>query len=412
MSNFSAVATVTATLRRVLQTALQADVSGATVTAVRPGEGQGAATPDHGTNIFLYQVNPNPQWRNEDLPSRRQDGQLAQRPVAALDLHYLLSFYGAEETLEAQRLLGSTVAFLHSQPILPRSEIDSAVANNAFLTNSDLAEQVDLVRFTPLGMTLEELSRLWSVFLQVRYTLSVTYRASVVLVERRVTPQPALPVRDFAFATVPLRRPYIRGVVTQTGETGPITPGAAVVIEGLNLREAVTRVEIDGAAVPTTEVRGDRIALTLPATLAAGPHGVQVRHGVSIGAPGVEHMAFGSNPGSFVLQPVITRTNNNYDIAISNVQGTGLTPRSATLRVDVSPAVLPRQTALLEMLTAQGVAYTFRAEDRTADTLQLTFNISGVTAGDYLFRVRIDGADSQLTLDQNGAPVAPVGRIP
>src|SRR4051812_49826954 len=123
MSNFRAIATVTATLQRSLQNAIQADVPGATVTAVRPAEAPSNELPTTGVNVFLYRVTSNPHWRNVDLPTRRADGDVAQRPVAALDLHYLLSFYGAEATLEPQRLLGSTVAFMHSEPLLTPARI-------------------------------------------------------------------------------------------------------------------------------------------------------------------------------------------------------------------------------------------------------------------------------------------------
>jgi hypothetical protein len=268
------------------------------------------------------------------------------------------------------------------------------------------------VRFRPLDMSLEELSRLWSVFLQVHYVLSVPYQASVVLVERQLTPQPALPARGYNLGALPLRQPYIRRVVAQAGESAPITPGAAVYIEGLGLQEAVTRVEIDGATVPVDEVHPERIGLTLPADLAAGPHGVQVRHGIEIGAPDVVHLAFGSNLGTFAVQPIITQTGGNYDIVISNVQGTGPEPRSATVTVDVAPEVGPGQTATLEMLTVEGVAYTFMADARSDDADQLTFALSGVTAGDYFFRVRVDGAESPLELDANWVPVAPEETIP
>jgi hypothetical protein len=412
MSNFRAVATVTATLQRILQAAVQTDVTGATVTTVRPAEGASTNLPDIGVNIFLYQVSPNPNWRNADLPTRRADGELAQRPQAAIDLHYLFSFYGDDLALEPQRLLGSTTAFIHSQPLLTRAQIEAAIAANSFLANSDLAEQIDLVRFVPLNLSLEELSRLWSVFLQVHYVLSVAYQASVVLIERQVTPRPALPTRAFNLAAIPLRQPYITRVLAQAGEGMPILPGSAVFIEGLDLRADVTRVEIDGAEVAASEVRANRVALTLPATLAAGPHTVQVRHGVPIGAPGVAHLAFSSNLGTFVLQPIITQSGGIYDIAISNVQGIGAAPRSATIVVGVTPDVRPKQITTLELLTPQSLAHTFMAPPRTVDANQLTFAISGVTAGNYLFRVRVDGAESPLELDANRIPVAPEGTIP
>ena len=113
-----------------------------------------------------------------------------------------------------------------------------------------------------------------------------------------------------------------------------------------------------------------------------------------------------------MLQPVVTQTNGKYDVAISGLQGAGAAPRSATITVGVAPAVGAGQTATLEMLTGQQVAYTFRAQSRETPATQLTFAAVAVTAGDYLFRVRIDGAESPLELDANRTPIAPKGTIP
>lgn len=414
MSNFRAIATVTATLQRVLQAAVQSDVPGAGVSTVKPGEGANTHLPTTGINLFLYQVAPNPHRSNLDLPTRRSEGDLVQRPQIALDLHYLVSFYGDDLALEPQRLLGSTVAFLHSQPLITRSQIEAAIADNAkpFLANSDLADQPELVRFTPLTISLEELSRLWSVMLQVHYVLSVAYKASVVLVERQVSPRPSLPTRVLNLAAIPMRQPYIRQVIAQAGEGMPITPGAPVQIEGIDLQAAAIEVDIDEASISPTAVDSDRIALTLPATLAAGPHSIQVRQGVEIGTAGGTRPAFASNLGAFVLQPVVTQTNGKYDIAISGVQGAGAAPRSATITVGVAPTVGATQTATLEMLAGQQVAYTFRAQPRPSAGTQLTFAVVGVTAGDYVFRVRVDGAESPMELNASRTPTAPKGTIP
>src|SRR5262249_49957897 len=99
MSNFLAVATVTATLGQVLQAAISSDVPGATVTTIRP-EGPGARPAE--VNVYLYQVTPNAAYRNADLPTRGSNGQVVQRPQAALTLHYLISFYGDDSKLEPQ----------------------------------------------------------------------------------------------------------------------------------------------------------------------------------------------------------------------------------------------------------------------------------------------------------------------
>jgi hypothetical protein len=414
MSNFRAIATVTATLQSVLQAVVQADVPGAGVSTVRPSDPATGNLPPTRVNLFLYQVTLNPHRNNLDLPTRSSQGDLVQRPQIALDLHYLMSFYGDDGALEPQRLLGSTVALLHSQPLITRAQIDAAIADASkpFLAASDLAEQPELVRFTPLTMSLEEVSRLWSVMLQVQYVLSVAYKASVVLVERPLTPRPTLPTRAVNLAAVPIRQPFILQVIAQAGEGVPITPGAAVEIDGANLGGAGIEVDIDGTAVALGTAQPDRITLTLPATLAAGPHSVQVRQGGPIGANGGTRPAFASNLGVFVLQPTVMKTAGNYNVAISNVQGAGAAPRSATITVGVAPAVAPTQTTTLEMLAGQQVAYTFRAQPLTAASAQLAFAVSGVTAGNYVLRVRIDGAESLLDLDANRVPIAPQGTIP
>lgn len=198
MSNFLAIATVTAALQRLLQSALIADVAGADVTTVRP-DGTGDNTlPDPGINIYLYQVTPNGAWRNADLPTRAPDGRLIQRPRMALDLHYLLTFYGTEGELEPQRCLGSAVRALHATPVLTRDMIRDTIVDplySSILTNSNLGDEIETVKFNPLSLSLEELSKLWSVFFQTAYSLSLAYIGSVVLIEGTETPLPVLPVQ-------------------------------------------------------------------------------------------------------------------------------------------------------------------------------------------------------------------------
>ena len=140
MSNALAVATVTATLRWTLQSAVDQDLAGANVTAARPGASTNG-TPARGVTIYLDQVTPNAAWRNQDLPARRADAQLAQRPRAALNLHYLLAFYGDDNELEPQRMLGTVVRTLHTWPVLTRQMIRETVTNPtlSFLAGSNLA---------------------------------------------------------------------------------------------------------------------------------------------------------------------------------------------------------------------------------------------------------------------------------
>src|SRR5215218_3320208 len=312
MSNYLAVATVTATLSRALTTAVGTDVPGATVTTLRPNDSTNG-TPGRGVNIYLYQVTPNAAWRNADLPTRREDGQLVQRPQVALDLQYLLSFYGEEVQLEPQRLLGSVVRTLHTRPVLTRQMIRDTVSDvsNDFLASSNLAEEVELIKFTPSPLSLEDLSKLWSVFFQVPYTLSIAYQASVVLIEPEVQTQKALPVRERNVYVAPFRQPAIERIMSQAGdgqpivEDRPILAGQKLILVGHQLRGEVTRIRIGGVEVEPQTVSDAQISVPLPATLRTGLQGVQVVQRIPLGTPPTPHRGFESNMAACVLSPTI-----------------------------------------------------------------------------------------------------------
>ncbi|MFG1671172.1 DUF4255 domain-containing protein [Streptomyces sp. Y7] len=170
--------------------------------------------PDYPTvNVFLYQVTPNTSMRNNDLPTRASDGTLVKRPVAALDLHYVISAYGDETTLVGQRLIGSVVRTLHEIPVLPKDVIEQS-GQLPHLAGSDLAEATQRVRFTPTVMDVDETSKLWGMLHQTPYALSVVYQATLVLIDGREQPVPAKPVE----------RPEVR--VLPFGAPGaPVPPG-------------------------------------------------------------------------------------------------------------------------------------------------------------------------------------------
>ncbi len=193
MSNYLAIATVTAALRDILQNAAGV-VPGAIVTLKRPERAANENLEKSSINLYLYQAIPNTSWSNMDLPTRTFDGRLIHRPQIALDLYYLLSFYGSELEMEPQRLLGSTVTALQSEPVLQADTIQQAIANAGYLAQSDLSAQGERVKFSTLNLNLEELSKLWSIFFQVPYTLSVVYCASAVLIEPDSEILPTKPV--------------------------------------------------------------------------------------------------------------------------------------------------------------------------------------------------------------------------
>jgi hypothetical protein len=371
--------------------------------------------PGTGANVFLYQVTPNVAWHNADLPTRRAGGDLVQRPQAALDLHYLLTFYGAEAQLEPQRILGIVVRTLHARPILSRELIRQTLgkAKFSFLTGSNLADGVELVRVTPLPLSLEELSKLWSVYFQTPYSLSVAYLATVVLIESEESARAALPVRTRNLYVVPFRQIVVDQVRSAEGSEVPIVQGSTIVIEGRKLRGEKTEVHIgDSISEPVAEDIGDtEIRLALPAGLRAGVLGLQVVHPRLMGTPPVAHRGVESNLAPFVLHPLIRKKSDGTpDVSVSATVATDGT-RATIVRID--PNVGRAQRGLLFLneydppSTRAARAYSFQAVPRPPsdppESDALTFPIKGVAAGDYVLRVQIDGADSPLERDPNPA---------
>jgi hypothetical protein len=420
MSNFLAIATVTETLRRTLSATVGPDVPGATVTAVRP-DGIAQGLPLVGVNIYLYQVTPNAALRNADLPTRRSEGSLAQRPRAALDLHYLLTFYGDEAALEPQLCLGSVARTLHAQPVLTRQSIAEAILRSPSINRSNMADEVELVKFTPNLLTLEELSKLWSVFFETRYNLSIAYQASVVLIEPEVAPRRQLPVRERKVHVRPFRQPTIERITSAAGEDEPILAGSTLLIHGQRLRGDATRVRIGrsgfGVVVPPQQVEDTEISLQLqegqnllpPDSLRAGVNGVQVIHDLIFGTPGDPHRGVESKVVAFVLRPSVSRNRRgNYRIRLVNIVPDVPNTVQGFVAVTLRPKVGRRQRVVL-LLNAFGAAsgtpqaYSFPADPRDADRFTVTFPIRRVVRGQYLVRVQVDGAESPLD-DQYSEP--------
>jgi len=418
MSNYLAIASVTAALAHMLRDPVQADVGGSDVWPDRPPDADDAlAGPE--VRIFLYGVLPNAAWRNADLPTRSSGGDLAQRPLAALDLRYLFSFYGDERALEPQRMLGSVVRELHARPLLGRDEIRQMVAAGVDadpgfpLATTDLADQPELVRFTPLALDLDEMSKLWSVFFQSPYRLSVAYQASVVLVSPDDATRPSLPVSERRLVVTTIRRPLITRVESIDGLLAPVTTGAEVRITGSQLRGEITTVWFSAQRVdpPPTGVGEREIRVVVPATARAGLVGVRVEHRLLLGEPPAERVAGTSNIAPLVLRPRIRETGGAYEVAVEDVVADG-DLRSGTLTVTVDPAVGRRQRVVaqlnqLDPPAGEGPAsYSFADESRDIEgapdeTDALTIPFTGVVAGTYLVRVQVDGAESPLDRDDD-----------
>jgi hypothetical protein len=414
MSNDLAIATVTATLTEWVRPALEDDVDGAGVAAVRPDQVDALEGP--GVNFFLYQVTPNPAYRNDDLPSRRSNGNVVRRPQAALDLHYILTFYGNDISLEPQRVMGSVVRTLHAQPVLSRKAIENITSSSTFnyLADSDLVDQVEKVKITPTPLNLEELSKLWSVFFQTAYRLSMAYVVNLVLIEADTEiPQPTLPVRTRNIYVNPFRDLYVEKIVAAIEPEEQVTTASTLIITGRQMRGEVTRVSIGEAEFSPLRPNLSETLITIdiasetPTTgsLRAGVQAVQVIHRLMMGTPEFEHEGIESNVVAIMLRPRIRESGGVYDIQVSAIQtdADGNNFRAVTIRL--LPDVGRRQRAVLLMneydVDTDPESYRYPAEPRSVDTDTVNFVISPDITGEFLFRVQVDGAQSPLEMDEN-----------
>jgi hypothetical protein len=391
VSNALAIAAVTETLVQLLQDNIgTSGVTGAHVTGLAP---DGAAPmPNPGVNVFLYQVTPNLAYRNADLPTRGADGTLTKRPQIALDLHYLFTFYGDDSALEQQRMLASVALTLHANPVLPRSLITSVQAATSFLHAADLDTQAELIRFTPIAFTLEELSKLWSFLLKIDYVLSTAYSASVVLIQTDdPVPGPALPVLSYDIIAQPFALPVIGSIVDAADPVGAIVDGATIVIGGTNLAAtapATTQVLVSGVTLTPGAVAQDSITLTLPpGGFPAGVQAVQIVQPLSLGSPPAPHPGTGviSGAASFVLVPTIT-------------PGSPHVAAGPAIAFTVTPQVQPGQRVVLQLIAqATSASLVFDGGQLAAASSSIAVPTPGLAAGTYFVRVLVDGALSPLT---------------
>jgi len=394
------------------------------VTALAPDRVDEQRNTKSALNLFLYNVTQNEAWRNVNYPSRNAAGDLINNPPLALNLHYLLTAYGAEQ-FHAEILLGYGMQLFHETPVLPRAAIRRSLAAptevNAGgglpaamlnLYTSDLADQVELIKIWPQTLTTEEISRLWTAF-QAKYRPTAAYQISVVLIQSEASTQQALPVRKRTISVTPFQKPVITQVLSQLTPVSPVLnqpifSDSILVLQGTQLQGGVTTVQFGSVEATPTSITGSQIVVPLPAGLLPGAQSVQVVQSVLVGDPPLPHNGVESDPAGFMLQP--------------NILG-AIVVNPGQLQIDLDIAVGPTQTVLvmLNQLTMSPpqspAAYSFPVPPRIslesppastpAPTAQLTVPFSGVAPGTYLIRVQVDAAQSPLTPGSGGGFVGP-----
>jgi Pvc16 N-terminal domain len=387
LSTNRAIAAVTATLRNMLFQALSGDatLSGTAVTTKAPDQARQGGVTGNQINLFLYRTSIDAAWRNQDVPPARP-GELAQPPLP-LVLSYLMTAYGEDDDeVLAHQLLGVGMQVLNDQPVLSASAITQA------MSGTGLEAQPDRVRITPHPVPMDEISRLWTTF-STGYRISVSYDASVVLIDNSQPVTAPLPVLarsagdlgPFAAARV---APFLQAALVPGGLPGA-RPGDTITLTGRGLA-GVTQVQVSGSALggprllTATAIADQAVTVELPADspppadspLPAGIVAVSARLTAADGS------TLASNSVPLALVPVLTNTT---PLSATLAGGT------ATVQVTCSPPVLATQTVQL-VLNGQLVAGPPAAG--TESRSSLSFALPGFTAGSYVVRLRVDGQDS------------------
>lgn len=136
-----------------------------------------------GTNLltlFLYKVTENPDLKNAEHTTVAQaDGRLLQRPAPlSLDAYYLLTAHAGEppDPLEAHRALSRAMRVFYDNGILHGSLLRADDPSTGLTADS-------ILRVTLNPITMEDMTRIWSVFPDTPYEISVTYLVTPVAIE-------------------------------------------------------------------------------------------------------------------------------------------------------------------------------------------------------------------------------------
>jgi hypothetical protein len=353
----------------------------------------------------MRHISPNLGWRNEGLPSRDVAGRnRLSNPPLALNLHYLVSAYGAVD-LHAEILLGYAMQMLHESPVIPRESIRTALqpavdqsANLPpwlrALADSGLADQVEQLRITPEYLSTEEMSKFWTSTL-AHYRPSAAYQVSVVLIEATHPAVNPLPVLVRSFDVQPRLTPTAPTLTTvSTADKQPVVQlGTPASLEGFALNGSLRKIdlsngqlgierEIDATGGGATAM-SFTLAITDAAKYPAGLYRVSAR--VQTPADPVPRL---TNQLPLMIAPNITALPTP---PVTRVAGT------ASFSIGFTPELQVGQVPRLFLGSSEYIPEPFDAPTSTLD-----FVIPAAPVGEHLARLRIDGIDSPIV--DAGAP--------
>lgn len=394
MSGFEAIAGVSTTLRTLL---LDQMVTGADVT-IAPPDVTVAGMDGQRANLYLFHVRENGHLKNQEIPGQGHPGTYGHPPLS-LDLDYLVTAYGAsadgpDADLQAQQVLGDVMRVFHDNPFVADTLLDPS-----------LLGEFERIKITLQPSSIDDLSKLWTALPETAFRRSITYAVSVIQIESRRPRTTPSPVRRREVYAFPLQSPYVEQVFREPpfalvpapsfeNARSPIVEvGDTLVILGRNLAGLGTSVRIGEVTVAVPAPRARRIEIAVPVAVTAGTHRLQVIQDLPLaaesGQPPVLHRGFASNVVPLLVLPSFA----------------GINPAAAAagdlviVTVDPPVAAAQARTLLLDDHEIRGEPVAAGSPPSADVDFRLPTGAAALAPGSYLVRVRVDGAESRLTIN-------------
>jgi Pvc16 N-terminal domain len=413
MSNALSIAAVTAVIKDLLENGLVRDaiatsIGDTIVTALPPDRISVGGDERPQINLFLYQVtqNRNADWASGEfrVKKTRSIAEIrSSNPPLALNLHYLLTAYGAKD-FQAELLLGYAMHLLHKNPVMSKDIVETSLQNASKVSTSsalsqaltlvsvpDLARQIGQIKICTEFFSMEDTSKLWS-SLQTNYRPSAAYQVSSVSIDSNED--------KFSDRLLPsFREPSIEQIIPPAETDGKLVTGSMLTIRGKRLRSDNSCIRIAGITkiIIPKNIQDNQISLPLPSGLAAGIHSLQVLH-LFMGNPHAPADEIASNAIAFIVHPTIS-------VTIDKVQQSEGNLYIAEITVKFNPLVIKGQRVILlldEISEDRSTTYTIPVGSTEKDTDSIAIPVKNIKSGNYLVRVQVDGAESWISRSEDG----------
>jgi hypothetical protein len=416
--NQKAIAAVTATLRKLLDDEIKKEDGSYEVTNEPPDRARENREPENRLNLFLYHTLPDAAWRSADLPPRGPGGSLVLPPLA-LRLYYMITPFAQAETDNAShRMLGRAMSYLHDHPLLDPADLGS------IFPSGGVQDQIERVRITLQPLSLEEMSKVWSMF-QSQYRISVCYEVCVVLVESAHHRASALPVlrrgkEDRGVFTAARPSPALRDIRAEwnlRNDTAGGPPNLLVRPEpdraSASLGDLLTLTgQYFGPSIQQVRFQNPRLAneiFLVPAPMST-PNEIVVqlpRAGDPPTPPETQPQMARWTPGVYMVGLVTKGDVIPDQIWVSDEMPFRLAPKITisplnanvgliTLTVSVSPRLRDEQQPVLLLGHRQLAPDSSKNPPDESQPTVLTFSFTATAEekGSYTVRLRVDGAES------------------